>query len=122
MTDPPPAPARVLTDNLGKWIATRDALSAIAQLDEAGIIAGLVYTPDHLLEDPHVQARHNIIVVHDADGAPISMPNALPYLSRTPGEVKWPAPALGAHTDEVLRERLQISDGRLAYLRAKGII
>jgi len=122
MTAPSPAPARVLTDALGKWIATREALSAIAELDEAGIIAGLIYTPDLLLKDPHVKARNNIVVVKDADGSPISMPNAMPYLSRTPGEVKWPAPALGAHTDEVLRRRLHVTEERLALLREQGII
>ncbi|MDB5498613.1 MAG: L-carnitine dehydratase/bile acid-inducible protein, partial [Phenylobacterium sp.] len=53
---------------------------------------------------------------------PIRMQNAFPKLSRTPGAVRWPGPALGAHTDEVLKARASCSDDRLAELRAKGII
>ncbi|MGH3756410.1 CaiB/BaiF CoA transferase family protein [Actinophytocola sp.] len=120
--EPSPAPARELTDALGQWISTRDAAGAIDELDRAGIIAGLVNTPEDLLADPHVAARRNIVTVADADGTPISMPNAMPSLSRTPGEVHWPAPALGAHTDEVLRDLLGVSTDRRDDLRAKGII
>lgn len=122
LPEPPPAPARELTDALGQWILNRDAAGAIVELDDAGIIAGLVNTAEDLLADPHIAARRNIVTVDDADGTPISMPNAMPFLSRTPGAVHWPAPALGAHTDEVLRDMLGVSDDRRDELRAKGII
>ncbi|GLZ49727.1 hypothetical protein Acsp06_59120 [Actinomycetospora sp. NBRC 106375] len=31
------------------------------------------------------------------------MQNVFPRLSDIPGRIRWPGPALGAHTDEVLR-------------------
>ncbi len=50
------------------------------------------------------------------------LPAMLPKLSRTPGSTKWAGPALGAHTDEVLREELGMDDAAIAALRAEGII
>jgi formyl-CoA transferase len=75
-----------------------------------------------MLEDPQFQAREAIVTTDHPVFGPIRMQNAFPRLSRTPGAVRWPGPALGAHTDEVLKARAGCSDGRLAELRAKGII
>ena len=52
-----------------------------------------------LLADPHVRARH---VFAEVDGIVMQGPAA--RLSRTPAELRWSGRALGADTDEVLRE------------------
>jgi len=57
-------------------------------------------------------------IEHPAEGTV----NALGFpvkLSGTPQQVRYPAPLLGQHTDEVLRE-FGFSDARVAALRAKG--
>jgi crotonobetainyl-CoA:carnitine CoA-transferase CaiB-like acyl-CoA transferase len=43
-------------------------------------------------------------------------------MSATPGAVRRPAPRLGEHTDEVLRERLGLDDREIARLRAARAI
>ena len=58
-------------------------------------------------EHPAAGRVHNI-------GIPVN-------LSETPGAFRRPAPALGEHTDEVLRE-LGVSDARAAALRASGAV
>jgi formyl-CoA transferase len=50
------------------------------------------------------------------------MQNAFPKLSETPGEVRWPGPTLGEHTEEVLAEKLGLSASRVAELKAAGVI
>jgi formyl-CoA transferase len=55
------------------------------------------------------------------DGTPLEVPGVVPKLSRTPGTLRTLAPALGEHTDSVLREA-GISEAALAELRAKGVI
>ncbi len=50
----------------------------------------------------------------------VKMQNAFPKLSDTPGGVRWPGPALGEHTDAVLRDVAGLSDETIAGLRAKG--
>ena len=42
-------------------------------------------------------------------------------LSETPGQFQRPAPTLGQHTDEVLRE-LGRSDGEVSVLRSRSIV
>jgi formyl-CoA transferase len=37
------------------------------------------------------------------DGTPIKLPAITPRLSETPGQTKWLGPALGEHTQEVLK-------------------
>ena len=43
-------------------------------------------------------------------------------LSETPGAVRAPAPLLGEHTDQVLRERLGLTDKEIARLKAARAI
>ena len=43
-------------------------------------------------------------------------------MSETPGSVRMPAPLLGQHTEQVLRERLALDDAEIARLRATGVI
>ncbi len=43
-------------------------------------------------------------------------------LSRTPGALGGPAPALGQHTEEVLTELLGLSSDEVAELKAEGVI
>ena len=52
----------------------------------------------------------------------IKMQNAFPKFSETPGQVRWPGPTLGQHTDEVLTGLAGLSATRVAALRAQGII
>lgn len=43
-------------------------------------------------------------------------------LSGTPGRVERPAPALGEHTEEVLRDWLGLRAGELGLLSQEGVI
>jgi crotonobetainyl-CoA:carnitine CoA-transferase CaiB-like acyl-CoA transferase len=43
-------------------------------------------------------------------------------MSDTPGSVRSPAPLLGEHTEQVLRERLALSDTEIARLYQVGVI
>jgi len=49
------------------------------------------------------------------------MPAVAPRLSRTPGSVRWAGPALGRHTDEVLRHA-GLDDDDIGGLRDAGVI
>ena len=46
----------------------------------------------------------------------------LPAMSATPGRVRWAGPALGAQTDEILRELLGLDAERIAGLRRDGVL
>jgi formyl-CoA transferase len=75
-----------------------------------------------MLEDAQYRAREAIVEVAHPVFGQVKMQNAFPKLSATPGRVRWPGPALGEHTDQVLRDVAGCTPERIAALRAKGVI
>ncbi len=107
---------------IGGWTATLDADALLALMEEKGVAAGRVYRAPDMLADPQFAAREAIVEVpHPVFGA-VQMQNAFPKLTDTPGGVRWPGPALGEHTDEVLTARAGLSRDEVADLRSKGIV
>jgi len=107
---------------VAEWIAARDRDEVIETFLDARIPVAPVNTVADIVADPHVQARRDIVTVDDPDLGPIRMVAPLARLSDTPAEIRWAGPALGAHTEEVYREWLGLSDDELAELRAGGVI
>ncbi|MEI2514576.1 CoA transferase, partial [Acinetobacter soli] len=84
--------------------------------------AGLVYRAPDMLEDPQFVARESIVETPHPVFGSVKMQNAFPKLSDTPGAVRWPGPALGEHTEAVLREVAGYSEAEVADFRARKII
>jgi len=90
-----------ILSNKTRQHATQDLLAA---LDAAGIPAGPVNRIGEMLADPHVLAREMVVeTVHPVAG-PTRALGVPVKLSESPGSVRRPAPLLGQHTREVLRE------------------
>ena len=88
----------------------------------AGVPMGAVNTLDAAVAHPQVAARHAIVdSVHPVAGT-VKMTAPPVRLSDTPGSVRTPAPLLGEHTEQVLRQRLALGSEEIARLRAQGVI
>ena len=107
---------------IAEWTSGWALSDLLKLLEEKGIPASRVFRAPDMLEDPQFAAREAIVETEHPVFGRIKMQNAFPKLSATPGRVRWPGPALGEHTEAVLRERAGCSDERLASLRAKGVI
>ena len=107
---------------IAEWTSTFDLPDLLALLEAKGVPASRVFRAPDMLEDPQFTAREAIVTTEHPVFGPIKMQNVFPKLSRTPGRVRWPGPALGQHTDEVLGERAGCTPERLAELRSKGVI
>ena len=93
-----------------------------AILMPAGIPIGAINTLDRVVRHPQVQARGALVEsTHPVAGA-VRMVGPPVRLSETPGSVRLPAPLLGQHTAEVLRDRLGMSDGEIARLEQRRVI
>lgn len=67
-----------------------------------------------IFEDPHIQARENIVPVEDEElGGPIRMQNVVGRFSRTPGGIRHAGPKLGSSNREVLMGELGFSEEEL---------
>ncbi|MHB8589597.1 MAG: CaiB/BaiF CoA transferase family protein [Candidatus Dormibacteraceae bacterium] len=75
-----------------------------------------------ILSNPHYKARSDIITLNDSELGTVRMQAPLPKFSRTPGQVRWPGPELGAHTVEVLCGEVGLSSGEVAALREEGVV
>jgi crotonobetainyl-CoA:carnitine CoA-transferase CaiB-like acyl-CoA transferase len=93
-----------------------------AILMPAGIPMGAINTIDKVVGHPQVAARGALVDCDHPVAGRIRMVAPPVRLSDTPGAVRAPAPLLGEHTDDVLRDRLGLSDGEIAQLRASGAI
>lgn len=86
-------------------------------LDKAGVPNGPINTIDKVLQDPQVIAREMIVEVEHPVAGNLKMPGVPIKLSDTPGSVRTPAPLLGQHTEEILKELLGYDDEKIQSLR-----
>ena len=105
-----------------EWIAVHVAVVALATLNDAGAAAAPIYDMQEIFTDPHFAARNNIATVPDEELGNIRMQNVVPVFSRTPGQIRQAGPRLGEHTEDVLREWLDIDASEIAHLRTVGAI
>ena len=109
-----------LDDIVSAWTRNWPLPELLALLEANGVPCGRIFRAPDMLEDPQFAARQSIVEVDHPVFGKVKMQNAFPRLSETPGSVRWPGPALGAHTREVL-ESLGVDAGRLADLVARKI-
>lgn len=76
------------------------------------------------MEEEHYKARGMFQEAKppSGEGPSLSLPAMVPILSGTPGSTKWAGPDLGEHTDEILREELDMSDAEITRLRELNAI
>jgi len=105
-----PALDEALQAAIGKF--DRDEL--IALFDRFDATAAACNNVQEIFEDPHIQARENIVPVDDDElGGPIRMQNVVGRFSRTPGSIRHAGPKLGSSNREVLVGELGFSEEEL---------
>jgi crotonobetainyl-CoA:carnitine CoA-transferase CaiB-like acyl-CoA transferase len=92
----------------------------LALFRQKGVTLGPIYDAPQLLSDRHVVQRECYVALETDDG-PAVMHNITPRLSRTPGAIRRPAPGLGQHTGELLREA-GVDDAEIQTMRERGAI
>ncbi len=107
---------------VGDWTSTftRDAL--LQECDEGQVPCGMVCGIDEIFEDPHYQARENILRVDDPRVGEVAVPNVVPRLTDTPGGVNWLGREISADTDDILGTLLGKNAAEIAALKAKGVV
>jgi len=91
-----------------------------ALLIENGIPVGAINNLAEVAEHPQVKARSSFVEIEHPRAGKLRVAGVPVRLSATPGSVRTPAPLLGQHTDEVLRDLLGLSAAEIAALRACG--
>lgn len=108
---------------LGQWTRARDKFEIAELLQSASVPASAVQRPDERIDHDANTAAWGLWpkVSHSAmghvrvDGLPV-------HLSRTDWQIERGAPCIGEHTDQVLRDLLELDDPELEQLHAEGVI
>jgi len=104
------------------WTKRHTAEEVMTLLQEGGVAAGMVHTAEGVHNDPQLAARdhfgkleHREIRRYHCDGPAFK-------LSKTPAQMKMPAPCLGEHNEYVLKEILGLSEEEFVELLLGGAL
>jgi crotonobetainyl-CoA:carnitine CoA-transferase CaiB-like acyl-CoA transferase len=107
---------------IARWTTDREMYDIARQLQAAGVPAGPVLRGPDLLEDPHYRERGTFVEVDHPRVGPKHYPGIAWKMSATPGLVRWPAPTLGQHNQQIYSQLLGHSEAEIAQLEQDGVI
>lgn len=98
---------------LAEIMATRPRDTWLAELEAVGVPAGPINTLEQVYQDPQVIARSLRLDLPHPSAGTIPMVASPLRLSETPVEYRSAPPLLGQHTEEVLKEYLNLSNDEI---------
>jgi crotonobetainyl-CoA:carnitine CoA-transferase CaiB-like acyl-CoA transferase len=107
---------------IAAWTKRFTAAEADGILREADIPCTLVYTASECAADPQFRHRGMVREVEDPLFGRVLHAGVVPHVPENPGQVRWPGPPVGAHTDEVMSELLGLQPHEIAELRVAGVL
>lgn len=109
---------------IGQWVAGLSADDALAQLDAVNIPSSKIYTIADIAADEQYRARKMVTEVQDPHFGPVLHPGVVPMVAGQDrdSQIRWVGPEIGQHTDEVLRQVLNMDADRIAKSRVSGLI
>ena len=108
--------------DLGDWCRERDAFDAAAELRGVGVPGYAVLRPSDLYEDPQLAHRDFFETLDHPVMGPTPYDGPATIYSRTPQRLRSPAPCLGQHNDEVMRDCLGMDTNEIERLRRNGAV
>jgi crotonobetainyl-CoA:carnitine CoA-transferase CaiB-like acyl-CoA transferase len=94
----------------------------VKELKGTGVPCGSVREVAEVLKDEQLSAREMVQVVEHAAAGPVSVLGIPIKLSETPGAVRTAPPALGQHTDAILKNDLGLSESEVEQLKRTGAV
>jgi benzylsuccinate CoA-transferase BbsF subunit len=103
------------------WTINHSAEEVMVKMQAAGVAAGVVQTNKDIHEDPQLKHRHHLWMLEHPEIGTHAYEGPSFRLSRTPAELRMPAPCLGEHTAYVCTEILGMSGEEVAQLLAEEV-
>ncbi len=111
-----------LEQHISAWTADKDAYELMERLQGLGVPAGVVQSGREMLADDHLKERGHYVYLDHPEAGRTAYDGPPFKLSKTPGELRSPAPLLGEHTEQVCKEILGLSDEEMADLLVAGVL
>ena len=103
------------------WTANYTAEDVMRMMQKCGVPAGVVESNKDLHEDPQLSHRNHFIRLRHPEMGSCAYDSPSFRLSKTPAELKLPAPCLGEHTAYVCTEIIGMADEEFLELIAEGV-
>jgi formyl-CoA transferase len=113
---------KTLVPLLNEILGARPAAEWLARLDKAGVPAGRIKSVAEVCESAHLKARGMTVSLSHPKAGPITVMGVPVRLHDTPGAAALAPPLLGQHTEQILTGLLRLPRGRVAKLRAAGVV
>ncbi len=107
---------------LHEWVSQQTVLDLYRKAQAKRVPFAPVSTMGDLLTSEHLKARGFFVEIAQPIAGTHKYPGAPLKYSRTPWEIRRPAPTLGQHNEEIFGKRLGLSSQRLAELKSDGVI
>ncbi len=111
-----------LKEIIERWTTDKNIDDIVEELLAAGIPASPVNTIDKGARDPHIAVAREMFVdlEHPVAGKMKVTGNQLKFTNNKI-KIDTPAPLLGQHTEEILKEELGIAEEEYEGMKAEGI-
>ncbi len=104
------------------WTRSMSRDRVISVCTESDVPAGSVNSIADIFEDPQFKAREVLKTIDVPGIGPVTVPNVMPRLSATPGEIATLGPRLGEANGMVYGDWLGLDVGERQALEAAGVI
>lgn len=104
------------------WTEAHSTEEVVEALKANRLAYGIVRNVKEVVEDPHTKARNMMVEVEQSKAGKVGIPGCPIQFSENPIAPLGPAPLLGEHTDEVLKEKLGLSSQEIEALRNEKVI
>lgn len=106
-----------------EWLSDKTAEEAVNMILDCGVPAAPINTIDKVVADPHIGgAREMFVEIDHPVAGRMRVTGCQIKFSDTKSCVRTPAPTLGQHTDEVLREYLDLTEEQLKELHTDKVV
>ena len=107
---------------MSEWLATQTVEDVAHRLQAAGVPAGVVQNGTDLDKDPQLRHRDYFQKYDDSPIGPFEVPRGgLLFKDMPEGDIPL-TPALGEHTEQVMRDVLGYDDAAIAKWKEEGVL
>lgn len=107
---------------VAEWTSSLTAAEVEERCVEHDVPVGTAYTADDIVNDAHMQQRHDVVTVDDPVIGPTKQQAPYPRIDGHTPEAPTGAPTLGQHNEDVWCGIVGLRPDELAAYREKGVI